>query len=188
VCEAPGDGELILIEQHAAHERVLFERLHDAHDRGDLRRTRLLFPVPVDVGPNAPALTASRVAALETLGFEVDLAVSGSTGNHVLLRAVPEILKDADPKPLLREVLRQLAAATAGAGDEVASGVINAMPILATMACHGAVRNGDVLGHSHVLGLLGQLDGIDLLSNRPHGRPVLIRVAVPGIPRIGSGI
>ncbi len=181
VCEAPGEGDLVLIDQHAAHERVVFEQLRKAHDRRETRRTRLLFPVPVDVGPNLPPIIASDVAALEELGFEVDPVVSVSAGSQVLLRAVPEVLKDADPKPLLRELFLQLAAKTGGAGEDISSRHID--EILMTMACHGAVRNGDVLGQSQALGLLGQLDGIDLHSHRPHGRPVLIRMALSDIER-----
>jgi DNA mismatch repair protein MutL len=184
VCEAPGEGDLVLIDQHAAHERVVFEQLRKAHDRRETRRTRLLFPVPVDVGPNLPPITASEVAALEVLGFEVAPGVSVSVGSQVLLRAVPEVLKDADPKPLLREVLRQLAADPGDVGENRPPMEGDRMDrILSTMACHTAVRNGDALGSPQVQALLAQLDGIDLHAHRPHGRPLLIRVVASEIER-----
>jgi DNA mismatch repair protein MutL len=96
----------------------------------------------------------------------------------VRLRAVPEMLKDADPKPLLADVLAQLADGTPAA--ETLEGVDH---VLATMACHSVVRAGDVLGRSEALGLLAQLDGVDLRSHCPHGRPVLLRLPFAEIER-----
>jgi DNA mismatch repair protein MutL len=190
VCEGP--GELILIDQHAAHERVAFARLRAAHARSEIRRQRLLFPLPVEIDDVSAALAAdSRL--LEALGFEVDLGDLHDAGaaatlgagadprvktRSVLVRAVPEMLKDADPKPLLRDVLGQLADGTAAtsASDRVDHA-------LATMACHSVVRAGDVLGRQEVLALLAQLDDVDLRSHCPHGRPVLLRMSLPEIER-----
>jgi DNA mismatch repair protein MutL len=187
ICE--GDGELILIDQHAAHERVAFARLRAAHARREIRRQRLLFPLPVEVDDLAAALTSdSRL--LETLGFEVDLtaprapAAPGAPAPEALkpgtiwVRAVPEMLKDSDPKPLLRAILGQLVdgGAAASASDRVDH-------VLATMACHSVVRAGDVLGRQEVMALLAQLDRVDLRSHCPHGRPVLLRMPLPEIER-----
>ena len=190
VCEA--FGELVLIDQHAAHERVAFERLRAAHGRRELRRQRLLFPVPVDLDDGV-AITAADVVALETLGFEIEVrgrvrmgtgagagAGASAGGRQVLLRAVPELLKDADPKPLLRDLLGQvpddLPAATGGSDERLDH-------VLATMACHSVVRAGDVLGRPQALALLAQLDAVDLRSHCPHGRPVLLRLPLPEIER-----
>ena len=175
VCE--GRDELVLVDQHAAHERVAFARLRAAHTRRDIRRQRLLFPLPVEVDEIGAALAADG-RALEPFGFEVDGGPAGSDARTIWLRAVPEMLRDADPKPLLRDVLGQLAD-----GGTAASALERADHVLATMACHSVVRAGDVLGREEVLALFAQLDGVDLRSHCPHGRPVLLRMPLPEIER-----
>ena len=175
VCEGP--GELVLIDQHAAHERVAFARLRAAHGRSDIRRQRLLFPLPVEVDEIGAAL-ATDTRALEPFGFEVEGPAPGGDPRTISVRAVPEMLRDADPKPLLRDVLGQLAD-----GGTAASAIERADHVLATMACHSVVRAGDVLGREEVLALFAQLDGVDLRSHCPHGRPVLLRMPLPEIER-----
>jgi DNA mismatch repair protein MutL len=173
VCE--GAGELILVDQHAAHERIAYGRLVAAHGRREVRRQRLLFPLPIEVDEAAAAVVeGAGQATLDALGFEIE-----RTGARaVRVRAVPEMLKDADPKPLLRDVLGQLAEGTPTA--ETLEGIDH---VLATMACHSVVRAGDVLGRSEVVGLLEQLDGVDLRSHCPHGRPVMLRLPLGEIER-----
>jgi len=204
VCESP--GEMILIDQHAAHERIAFARLRAAHGRREIRRQRLLFPIPVELDELGAAL-ASDDRLLEPFGFEVSLETNGpapaalpsdplspvrggegegegsaregsARAVRLLVRAVPEMLKDADPKPLLRDVLGQLAD-----GGVAVSAMERIDHVLATMACHSVVRAGDVLGREQVLGLLTQLDGVDLRSHCPHGRPVLLRMPFTEIER-----
>jgi DNA mismatch repair protein MutL len=173
VCEGP--DELVLIDQHAAHERVAYARLRAAHARRQMPRQQLLFPIPIDVGEAAAAAGAANGDALEALGFEV--AADGP--GRVLLRAVPEPLKDADPKPLLREVLGELAE-----GTPLVDGDLERVDhLLATIACHSVVRAGDVLGRTEALALLAQLDEVDLRSHCPHGRPVLLRMPLGEIER-----
>jgi len=171
VCEAA--EELVLIDQHAAHERVAYARLRNAHARREIARQRLLFPIPIEVGETAAAAVNSEM--LGALGFEVEPHAPGV----VMLRAMPEPLKDADPKPLLREVLAELAEGTPlGSGD-----LERVDHLLATLACHSVVRAGDVLGRPAVLALLAQLDDVDLRSHCPHGRPVMLRLPIAEIER-----
>ena len=172
VCEAP--DELILIDQHAAHERVAYARLRAAHARRQMARQQLLFPIPIEVG-EAAAATLETDDLLGGLGFEV--ARQGT--DTILLRAVPEPLKDADPKPLIRELLTDLAD-----GTPLREGELDRVDhLLATIACHSVVRAGDVLGRPEALALLGQLDAVDLRSHCPHGRPVLLRLPLGEIER-----
>jgi DNA mismatch repair protein MutL len=173
VCESA--GELILVDQHAAHERVAYGRLVAAHGRREVQRQRLLFPLPIEVDEAAAAVVeGAGQATLDALGFEIERAGART----VRVRAVPEMLKDADPKPLLRDVLAELAEGTPTA--ETLEGVDR---VLATMACHSVVRAGDVLGRSEAVGLLAQLDGVDLRSHCPHGRPVMLRLPLGEIER-----
>ncbi|HVT07287.1 MAG TPA: DNA mismatch repair endonuclease MutL [Polyangia bacterium] len=171
VCQAP--DALVLVDQHAAHERVVYGRLKAAHARRQIARQRLLFPIPVDVGEAAAAVAGHET--LDALGFELEPGGPGI----VLLRAVPEPLKDADPKPLLSELLAELAE-----GLPLSSGDLQGVDrLLATIACHSVVRAGDVLERPAALALLAQLDDVDLRSHCPHGRPVMLRMPLGEIER-----
>jgi DNA mismatch repair protein MutL len=174
VCEGP--GELVLVDQHAAHERVAFQRLRVAHRQRAIARQQLLFPVPIEVD-EAAAAAAVAPEVIETMGdLGFDLEAFGST--TLLLRAVPELLKDTDPKPLLLDVLHKLGD---GTRPEMASDRLD--HVFATMACHSVVRAGDVLGRQEAMALLSQLDAVDLRSHCPHGRPVLLRLSLSEIER-----
>jgi DNA mismatch repair protein MutL len=174
VCEGP--GELVLVDQHAAHERVVFQRLRAAHRQRAIARQRLLFPIPIEVDEAAAAAAVAPevIEVLDELGF--DLEAFGAT--TLLLRGVPELLKDVDPKPLLLDVLHRLGEGTQPelAGDRLDH-------VFATMACHSVVRAGDLLGREEVAALLAQLDAVDLRSHCPHGRPVLLRMSLAEIER-----
>jgi len=172
VCEGP--SELVLVDQHAAHERIMFERMRRAHRQHAVARQRLLFPIPIELDEAASAAAhESRVMeALADLGFEVE-----SFGpNTMLLRGVPDMLKDVDPKPLLLDVLHSV-----GEEDPLRRAEENFEHVFATMACHGSLRAGDVVTREEALSLLAQLDGVDLLSHCPHGRPVLLRMSISEI-------
>ncbi len=172
VCEGP--SELVLVDQHAAHERIMFERLRVAHRQRAVVRQRLLFPIPIELDEVAAAAAreGATVEALAGLGFEVE----GFGPKTMLLRAVPDLLKDVDPKPLLRDVLHRVAE-----GDSLRRAEENFEQVFATMACHGALRAGDVVAREAALTLLGQLDAVDLHSHCPHGRPVLLRMSIAEI-------
>ena len=174
VCES--EGELVLVDQHAAHERVAFDRLRSAHARREIPRQRLLFPIPVEL--DEAAVGAAEPAVMERLGFEVR-----RTGERtVLVSAVPEALKDADVKPLLGDVLGRLADGESGAAFGAAAAE-RIEQILATMACHSVVRAGDVLSRPQAVALLVALDAVDLRTHCPHGRPVLLRLPLAEIER-----
>jgi DNA mismatch repair protein MutL len=117
-------------------------------------------------------------AVLETLaglGFEVE----DFGPKTLLVRAVPDLLKKVDPKPLLTDVLSGLAADEQTGGTEMAK--VGFDRVFATMACHAALRAGDVVSREQALALLVQLDEVDLRSHCPHGRPVLLRMPVSEI-------
>jgi DNA mismatch repair protein MutL len=172
VCEGP--TELVLVDQHAAHERILFERLRAAHRQRAVVRQRLLFPVPIELDERAAAAARDGevVQALDGLGFEVE----PFGASVMLLRAVPDLLKDVDPKPLLGDVLCRVAE-----GESLRRAEEGFEQVFATMACHGALRGGDGVTREAALALLRQLDGVDLRSHCPHGRPVLLRMSISEI-------
>jgi DNA mismatch repair protein MutL len=175
VCEAA--GELVLVDQHAAHERVAYERLRAAHARREIRQQRLLFPIPVEL--DEAQVAAGEPPVMARLGFDVRRG-----GDRTLVvSAVPEVLKDADVKPLLADVLARLADGDAAAERSGGAAAERIDHILATMACHSVVRAGDVLSRTQAVALLVDLDGVDLRTHCPHGRPVLLRLPLAEIER-----
>jgi DNA mismatch repair protein MutL len=174
VCEAP--GELVLLDQHAAHERVAYSRLRKAHRARAVARQQLLFPLEVELD-EATAATAARPEAAQVLtglGFEWD-----SFGERrLVLRAVPELLKQADPRGLLLDAL-------AGLGDDPAALAADEAidHLLATLACHSVKRAGDTVTPAEAEALLASLDAVDLRGHCPHGRPVLVRLTLTELER-----
>jgi DNA mismatch repair protein MutL len=171
ICES--QDELVIVDQHAAHERVTFERLRQSHRQRQVVRQRLLFPIPIEIDEQAMAVVREGAAleALGQLGFEVE----DFGPQTLLLRAVPDLLKKVDPKPLLLDVIAGLASDEQG--DEQGNDAQASFDkVFATMACHGALRAGDVVSREQALALLVQLDAVDLRSHCPHGRPVLLRM------------
>lgn len=166
LCE--NEAALIIVDQHAAHERILFERLRQAHRQKVVPQQRLLFPIPIELPDELAAMTTQAFVplALAELGFETEPFGLKT----LLLRSVPELLKNADPKPLLLDVLAGLS------GEESAHLTEERMDkLFATMACHAALRGGDSILPESARALLSQLDGVDMRSHCPHGRPVLLQ-------------
>jgi DNA mismatch repair protein MutL len=152
ICESR--EELVIVDQHAAHERVTFERLRQSHRQRQVVRQRLLFPIPIEIDEQAMAAVREGAAleALGQLGFEVE----DFGPQTLLLRAVPDLLKKVDPKPLLLDVIAGLASDEPG--NDAQAGFDK---VFATMACHGALRAGDVVSREQALALLVQLDAVD---------------------------
>lgn len=167
VCEGP--GELVLIDQHAAHERVAFQRLKDAHALKKVRAQRLLLPVTLELDEVRLAVLREHAALLASLGFELEPAA----GATVAVRAVPEVAQQASPGELVTEILSELAES-----DTTTAVAARVDHLLATMACHSVVRAGDVLSEREVRALLLSMDGVDFRAHCPHGRPALLRLSV----------
>jgi DNA mismatch repair protein MutL len=171
VCEA--DGELVLIDQHAAHERVEFQRLRERADGHDVPVQRLLFPQTVEVTAAQVAVVDECAAILAAVGFEVE-PFGGTT---VAIKAMPAGLRH-DPAVVLAELLGELA--DRGGSRAVEERLDH---VLATVACHSVVRAGDLLSPREAEALLVAMDGVDFRAHCPHGRPVLLRIGVPEIAR-----
>jgi DNA mismatch repair protein MutL len=163
VCE--GRDQLVLIDQHAAHERVTFERLRAAYASGLVPRQQLLVPAVVEVGPRETALLAEQVSTLDAIGFEIEPYGGGAFA----VRAVPALLAEADAVALLRDVATDLVdVGRSRRLDEAAEAV------LARLACHSAVRVGQNMGPQQMRALLGAMDAVDFSGNCPHGRPAFL--------------
>ena len=163
VCE--GDGRVVLIDQHAAHERVAFERLRAERARGGVARDPLLIPEAIELPAAHAAALGEHAEVLAAAGLEGEPFGDGT----FLLRTVPHLLRGRDAGALVRAVARELA-------EEGASGAAEraAEDALATLACHSVVRVGERLDPAEVHALLAAMDGVDVAAHCPHGRPVAV--------------
>ncbi len=166
LCEAPG-GALVVVDQHASHERVLFHRLREAFRARRLEIQPFLVP-PVVTLPPAPAraLEAS-LAEVERLG----IAVEPFGGESFAVKGAPSLLSGVALGPLLADLAAQLEQVERGSAVESAVD-----DLLATMACHAAVRANEPMGSEEARALLDGLDAIDFKARCPHGRPVVFEV------------
>jgi DNA mismatch repair protein MutL len=164
LCEGP-DG-LYVLDQHAAAERVTFDRLRKAYAGRDVATQALLFPVSVEVTASDAAFVEEEQAALAALGLDVR-AIGPTT---VAVHALPRLLSRARPEHVVRDLIAEV---TRSGGR----GFSNAVDlVLATMACHGSVRAGDRLSPSEASALLLSLDQVDFSGHCPHGRPIVTRI------------
>jgi len=174
VCD--GGGELVLIDQHAAHERVELERLRYRAGEREASVQRLLFPTTLEASPAELELVARAgfAESLARVGFEVE--PFGKT--TVAVKAVPAGMRHGDPTQLLRKLLGEWADDGAPSDEE------RVERVLAEIACHSVVRAGDRLSSSEAEALLRGLDAIEHLGAiGPHGRPILLRLPLSEIAR-----
>ena len=166
LCDA-GD-HLVLIDQHAAHERVLYERLQAEHRGTTVARDALLVPEVVPLGRSEVALLGERAVALAAVGLEGE----PFGDDAFLLRTVPRLVRGRDVGDLLRHVAAEVAT------DGVATAVERSRDaLLATLACHAATRVGDRLDAAEAQALLASMDGVAVNAHCPHGRPVAVQLA-----------
>jgi DNA mismatch repair protein MutL len=169
---AQNEAGLILVDQHAAHERILYERLKNQVEAGAPPTQALLVPAVIEVSEKDIATAEEQAEALAALGFEV------STGGprQLTLRAVPALLAGGDVGALLRALLAEL-------DEHPASRVVEAQrnELLATMACHGAVRGKRTLSVPEMNALLREMEATDRADQCNHGRPTWRQVSLAEI-------
>ena len=173
-------GGLLLVDQHAAHERILYEGMRTAWLEGKVERQALLAPLVVALEPSAAAALAEHRERVEALGFEVEPFGE----NSVALRALPALLCDCEPAGLVENLADALG--SDGSMGEGAAAVRSLEPldrIFASIACHAARRKGDSLEPREQHSLLESLDGIPWAPTCPHGRPVASPLGVAEIER-----
>jgi len=173
LCEAPGGG-LVVIDQHASHERVLFHRLREAWRSRRIAVQPLLLPQVVELPPAAARALEGGCGELARLGIEVE----PFGGDAYAVKGLPAALAGVDAASLLGDLAQQLEQMEQGsAADEAWH------DLLATMACHSAVRANQELSPVEVRALLDQLDGIDFKARCPHGRPVVFELSLADLER-----
>ncbi|MGD2186469.1 MAG: DNA mismatch repair endonuclease MutL [Desulfobacterales bacterium] len=164
VCES--DHGLVLIDQHAAHERIFFEQLKQRSREPRSAAQRLLVPETLELSFREAEILGQMLPDLKSLGLEIE----PFGGNTFVVKAVPALLSGQDPKPMIYEMVEKTAAEGYSAGLE---NTLDQCRMV--MACHGAIRASQQLGASQMKRLLDQLDECNNPSRCPHGRPTWIR-------------
>ncbi len=163
---AVNDEGLWIVDQHVAHERVLFEKILREREVEKLERQRLLMPLLIDLLPQQMVLFSEIAGELERNGFEVE-----TFGPHTIaVKAAPLGLEPARMERMLMEVLEQ-------AGNPAQSENLGAMRtrIAASLACHSAIKVNMPLDSTRMEWLLGELAKTEHPTSCPHGRPIALR-------------
>ena len=168
---------LVVIDQHALHERVMFEKLKSRIESGDLQSQQLTAPVIVSVDPVAVASVEALEPLLKRLGMDLRPAGPRSVGIH----AFPTLLfeRSVEPGPFVEELLEHAASEDIGAEDVEAA----LSEVLDMMSCKAAIKAGDRLSALEISELLDMRSRIDRGSNCPHGRPTHLRIPIAEIER-----
>ena len=172
VAETP-EG-MIIIDQHALHERVLYQQLVQRIAQGALETQRLLLPESVAVSPRQMALLEEHTDLLKTLGLEVAPFGPGTAAVH----ACPSFLGDTDVPAFLTDLLDRL-----GEKGQHTDTEHLLEESLQMMACKAAVKAGDPLTVAEIETLIAQRDEVEKSSNCPHGRPTTLRMTIADLEK-----
>ncbi|MFG1393058.1 DNA mismatch repair endonuclease MutL [Xanthobacter agilis] len=168
------DG-LVLVDQHAAHERLVYERLKAGLDRDGVARQGLLIPAVVDLDPADAERLADKAADLSALGLVVEPFGPGA----VLVREVPALLKDADVTKLVRDLAEH-----AAEWDDALPLERRLLHVAATMACHGSVRAGRRLRVEEMNALLREMEATPNSGECNHGRPTFVTLSLKDVEKL----
>jgi DNA mismatch repair protein MutL len=170
---AEDERGLLVVDQHVAHERILYEELSRQAADGPLARQLLLFPEPVDLGAADGEFVRAQAELLGRLGFGFEPFGTGT----VLVREVPAVYGRRGRATALAELVGTLRERGEAEAQDLFSRVI------ATVACHSAVRKGMALGPGQMSYLLRGLACCEVPSHCPHGRVISIRVDLGALDR-----
>lgn len=166
---------LVLVDMHAAHERITYERLKEADAAEGVRSQPLLVPQAIAVSQKEVELARDHEAVFVGLGLQVEPASEES----LLIRSVPTLLRSADMEQLVRDVLSDLA--EYGQSDRIAA---EREAILSTMACHGSVRANRALSVPEMNALLRDVEATERAGQCNHGRPTWTQLSLVELDKL----
>jgi len=169
-------GGMVIIDQHAAHERINYEKIKNSYEgQGRAPSQELLMPRVVGLSPYESELISGHLASLEALGLRMEPFGDGS----YVVRSIPAVLGNADPETLVRDIVGEI---SEGDKEESLSEKIDR--VIATMACHSSIRASFELGPEEMKALLAELDRAEFPHACPHGRPVARELTFGDIERM----
>ena len=166
---------LIIIDQHSAHERILFEHLSRAFEESGQTGQRLLFPLTIRLSKAEYEQVEALTGILNRAGFEIE----GFGGNTIIVQAVPDPHPYFDPERCLREMIEELVEGS----DLTRSAQNQHEKIAMTFACKGAIKAGQALSESEMQDLFDQLFATELPYHDVHGRPTIVRLSKSELER-----
>ncbi|MDR3520525.1 MAG: DNA mismatch repair endonuclease MutL [Acidocella sp.] len=161
------DGSLVIVDQHAAHERLTEERLRAEFQAGRVASQPLLLPVVVDFMPAEAARLLAQASVLQNLGLEIEAFGPGA----VLVRAVPAALKEPDAAALLRDLAEEF-----GESETPVALEAKLDSALARLACHRSIRAGRRLAPAEMAALLREMEATPRAGTCSHGRPTFLKL------------
>ncbi|HRH95235.1 MAG TPA: DNA mismatch repair endonuclease MutL [Prosthecobacter sp.] len=165
---------LVLMDQHAAHERVNFEKFRRALETGGVPCQRLLMPITLQTTPRDADLLQQNLTSLHRLGIEIE-----PFGPNIFkVEALPAFLKTDDPSAWLDQVIEEL-----GSLSAKSSNLRLSEDAIATTACRASVKSNDVLSIPELQSLLGDLFACEMPYCCPHGRPTLVQISTAELER-----
>lgn len=153
---------MIIVDMHAAHERIVYERMKQRYAADDLRNQKLLVPISINVSERETAAVEQQQHQFSQLGFEIDISGEQS----IVIRKIPALLAQADVESLVKDVLAEIVAL--GSSQKISDKINH---ILATMACHGSVRANRQLSIMEMNALLRDMEQTLRADQCNHGRP-----------------
>lgn len=174
------DGDLILVDQHAAHERLTHERLRERFEEGNVPAQALLLPDVIDLPKNELSAILAHREELARLGLEIESFGEGS----LLVRTIPAPLKGGDVTELVRDLSEELATEEANSARQSDSLDQRFEAIMARMACHGSIRAGRKLNFEEMDALLREMERNPRANSCPHGRPTWLSLSKDSLEKL----
>ncbi len=171
VCET--EECMVLVDQHAAHERIVYERLKNRKS-GGARIQALLIPVHVELSAMDGVVLKEHINTLRELGIDIELF----GGSSFIVRALPQEIASCDVNSLLNEIIPLLKEGASLKKEELMDGINK------IMACHSSIRSGDRMSKEEMSALIRQLNKTRVPSNCPHGRPTFRRFSFKELDRL----
>jgi len=169
-----GEDGLIVVDQHAAYERIAFEELKSAYENRSYNMQELLIPETLELPPREAAALEDNIEYVTKLGFDVE----HFGGRDFVVKAVPSLLGARGVKGMVADMASELAALPASRSFE------NALDdILKRIACHSVVRGRRRMSHEEMRDLLKSMDASGILPHCPHGRPAHISFPISEIEK-----
>ncbi len=162
-------GRIVIFDQHAAHERILYERLKERVTQSRIESQTLLFPLNLELTLKEATVLNRNLSVINSLGFDIE----SFGGNAFILRAAPSLLDKVNPRQLLLDIIDDLLV-----GKKIGESLGKQEQIIMIMACRGAVKAGDKLEREEMCSLVRELPRTEHHYTCPHGRPTMVELTL----------